>query len=172
MHLALRKWATPMVASTFLITGVTGVALYFHSGGTLSRDAHIWVGFAVLAVAVLHIVMNWRPVKGYLKRPLPAAILALGVVATVLSSVTLTPTDPDVPTVNPGMVFGALTTAPVSALAQLVGKQPDAFVATLQAQGFSDASLTSTIADLSHGDAGLRNRALGLAFAKGAQPSS
>ena len=49
----LRKWATPLTAGTFLVTAVTGIFLYFHSGGTLSRDAHIWIGFAIVIFAII-----------------------------------------------------------------------------------------------------------------------
>ncbi len=163
MSLSLRKWATPVTAATFLVTAVTGVVLYFHAGGSLSRDAHIWIGFAMIAALVFHILLNWRPAKSYLRKPVPAGILALGLVATVGTSVNFASSGQ--PGVTPGMLFGALERAPVGTVAELAGLDPDAYVGALQAAGFEGATIDSTITDLSAGDRARGQQAITLAFA-------
>ncbi|MBT9386508.1 DUF4405 domain-containing protein [Pseudooceanicola sp. CBS1P-1] len=168
MTLALRKWATPVTAATFLVTAVTGVVLYFHAGGSLSRWAHIWIGFGICAAALFHIALNWRPAKTYLKKPLAAGILILGVVVTLATSVGLAPSGQP-RGLNPGMLFGALGRAPVSALAQISGEPEDALVTRLQQAGFLTASPESTVAQLAEGDQGARNMILALALGKAAQ---
>ncbi|MCA0919201.1 DUF4405 domain-containing protein [Pseudooceanicola nanhaiensis] len=161
--LNLRKWATPLTAATFLIVAVTGVVLFFHTGGTLSRVAHEWIGFAVMAAAGFHIAMNWRPLKGYFRKPLAVGILAAGVLATVITSINLTGAEAS--GVNPGMMFRAFQDAPLSAVAQVIGKTPEALVASLQAQGF-DATPETSISQMTGNDRALNGQALQVAFAR------
>lgn len=169
MSASLRKWATPLTAATFLVTAVTGILLYLHAGGSLSRDAHIWIGFAVTAVLVLHIFINWRPFRSYLKRPLPLSILVLGVVATVASSVSFG-TAARGPQVNPGMLFNAMNGARLETVAELAGMSTEAYLARLQAAGFDGATGQDTIASLGQGDRAASTTALALAFG-GARPA-
>ena len=76
--------ATPMTVALFLVSGVSGVALFFHWTPGLFHSMHEWLSVALLApVAILHVVKNWRPLVGYARRGafyLPFA-LALAVAA-------------------------------------------------------------------------------------------
>ncbi|MEC3862470.1 DUF4405 domain-containing protein [Mesobacterium sp. TK19101] len=163
MNLNLRKWATPLTAATFLITGVTGIVLFFHAGGTLSRVAHEWIGMAVMVVFLFHMALNWRAFTCYVKRPLAAAIMGLGVLATVLTSV---PLGGGGSGFDPRIAFGAMQGARLETLADLAGKTPDALRAQLQAGGFDTQNGAQTVTDLSGGDRDRAMQVLAVAFAK------
>lgn len=164
MTFSLRTWATPATLATSLIVGVTGVVLFFHTGGTLSRLAHEWIGFAMLVAVAFHIVLNWRPFKLYLKRPLAQAIMLLGVVVTIATSVSLTSSDA-APRVNPGMLFSAMQGAPLSTVAEVVGKNADTLVAALNGAGYDVTDAQLSIADIADGDRSAASDMLALAFA-------
>ena len=162
---ALRPWATPLTFATFLIVGVTGIVLFFHTGGTLSRVVHEWIGFAVLAAAIVHVVLNWRPFKAYLKRPLAGFIMVAGVILTIATSVNFSSANAG-PQLSPGMVFGALQSAPISAVAEVAGKDPDALIASLTAQGYTITAQDESITEIAGGDSGDARAILGMAFAR------
>ncbi len=164
MTLHLRKWATPLTAATFLVTGITGVLLFFHAPGTLSRVAHEWIGLAIMAVVVLHLAINWRPLKGYLRRPVGGAILALGLVATVLTGIPLT--SESGPSLSPGVVFGTMETAPLSALAGVTGKAPEDLVSKLRNAGFDAAAPSASPAEIATANARSPAAVLAVVFAR------
>lgn len=166
MTFGLRKWATPLTFATFAVTGVTGVVLFFHAGGTLSRVAHEWIGMAIMGVVILHVVINWRPFKAYLTKPLAGFIMALGLMLSVVTSVNLTASQAGGAQLNPGMVFGALQRAPVSALAAVAGRDPATFIADLNAAGYVVTDPGQSVTDIAGGDAGAARVILARAFAE------
>ncbi len=146
MTLPMRSWATPLTAATFMVGGVTGLLLFFHAPGTLSRVAHEWIGLAIVAAVALHLAVNWRPLKSYLRKPVGASILGLGLVATLLTAIPLTGTG--APQLNPRAIFGAMETASLSALAGVVGTAPEALVTDLRSAGFDSATLAASPAEI------------------------
>ncbi|SPF77917.1 DUF4405 domain-containing protein [Pseudoprimorskyibacter insulae] len=163
MTLAMRKWATPLTAATFIITGVTGIVLFFHSGGILSRVAHEWIGMAIMVVFLFHIAINWRPFLAYFKKPVGATIMVLGVVLTAATFVPLDQAQSG-GGMNPGRLIGALQKAPITALATMTDKTADTIVTDLQAAGFANATTETTVADLTQGDRGQIMAVLGIAL--------
>jgi len=162
MNLNLRKWATPLTFATFLAVGVTGVLQFFHAGSSLSRVAHEWIGFAVVGAVLFHVMLNWRPFTLYLKRPLAGFIMVMGVVLTIATSVSLTPAGA-APQLNPGMVFGALQRAPISAVAQVGGQDPAELIQRLEQAGYS-VSPDQSITQIAAGDDAAARNILSMAF--------
>lgn len=163
MNLALRKWATPLTAATFIITGVTGIVLFFHAGGILSHVAHEWIGMAIMVIFLFHIAINWRPFLTYFKKPVGASIMALGVVLTALTFVPMEQPQ-NGGGMNPGRLIGAMQKAPITALAQMSDKDAATIVSELEAAGYSGAETTTTVADLAHGDRSAAMAILGIAL--------
>ncbi len=69
------RYATAATLATFLVTGVTGVLLFYHVGGQYLRTAHDWVGMAFVVASVLHVVRNWNACVKLLKKPRAQAVL-------------------------------------------------------------------------------------------------
>ena len=73
----LSRYATPFTTGLFLISLISGIALFFHLGTTAFREMHEWLSMVLILPFVLHVWKNWRPFLAYFKR-LPMA-LSLGV---------------------------------------------------------------------------------------------
>jgi hypothetical protein len=78
-----REWITPVLAGAFLLTGATGVLIFFHVDTGLNKFVHEWLSWVLLAGAALHVVLNF----GVLKRHLAArrGQLVVGAFALVLA---------------------------------------------------------------------------------------
>lgn len=73
----LSRYATPFTTGLFLISLISGVALFFHVGTAAFREMHEWLSLVLILPFVLHVWKNWRPFLAYFKR-LPM-VLSLGI---------------------------------------------------------------------------------------------
>ena len=76
-----KRYATPLTTGLFLVSLVSGVALFFHWGASWFHGMHEWLSMLLIAPFALHLWRNWRPMAGYLKRP--PLWIALGVSAAL-----------------------------------------------------------------------------------------
>jgi len=68
MNDLFNKYATPFITGLFLISLVSGVALFFHVGQATFREMHEILSMVLIVPFVLHVWKNWRAVTNYLKR--------------------------------------------------------------------------------------------------------
>lgn len=81
MSAFLARYATPLTTGLFLVSLISGIALFFHVGTATFHGMHEWLSMVLILPFVLHVWKNWRPFLSYFKR-LPMAIaLALSIVA-------------------------------------------------------------------------------------------
>ena len=71
----------PLTTGLFLVSLISGIALFFHWGGGLFHGMHEWLSMVLIVPFVLHIWKNWRPFSTYFKRPAMGIALALSLVA-------------------------------------------------------------------------------------------
>ena len=83
-----KRYATPLTTGLFLVSLVSGVALFFHWGASWAHGMHEWLSMLLILPFVLHLWRNWRPMVGYLKRPPLWIALA---VSAALSAVFVVP---------------------------------------------------------------------------------
>jgi len=62
-----RRFVTSGVGLTFLVVGATGVLFQFFFKTRLLVQVHAWLGVAMVAVALIHILQNWRSMLGHLR---------------------------------------------------------------------------------------------------------
>ncbi len=62
-----RRFVTSGVGLTFLVVGATGVLFQFFFKTRPLVQIHAWLGVAMVAVALIHIVQNWRSMLGHLR---------------------------------------------------------------------------------------------------------
>jgi len=62
-----RQFFTSGVGLTFVIVGLTGVIFQFFFKNHVLEEIHGWLGVAMVAVAIMHISQNWRPLKNHLR---------------------------------------------------------------------------------------------------------
>ena len=71
----LKRYATPLITGLFLISLISGAALFFHLGTNIFREMHEWLSMVLIVPFVLHLWKNWRSMLTYVGRtpfkPLP-----------------------------------------------------------------------------------------------------
>ncbi len=80
----LNRYATPLITGLFLVSLVSGVALFFHIGPSAFHGMHEWLSMVLIVPFVLHIWKNWRAMTGYFRRVPMAVALALSVAASAV----------------------------------------------------------------------------------------
>ncbi len=80
----LNRYATPLIFGLFLVSLVSGIALFFHVGPSAFHGMHEWLSMVLILPFALHVWKNWKPMVCYLRRAPMAISLALSVVAAGL----------------------------------------------------------------------------------------
>ena len=68
MRTTLLRYATPLITGLFLVSLVSGIALFFHVGSAYFHSMHEWLSMVLIAPFILHIWKNWRAFLNYFKR--------------------------------------------------------------------------------------------------------
>lgn len=77
----LDRYATPFITGLFLVSLISGVALFFHWGSAYFHGMHEWLSMVLILPFGLHIWKNWRPITIYLRRAPMWIALAVSTVA-------------------------------------------------------------------------------------------
>ncbi|WP_237151713.1 DUF4405 domain-containing protein [Oryzibacter oryziterrae] len=139
------RYATPLTTGLFIVSLVSGVALFLHVGTQYFREMHELLSMVLIVPFVLHMWRNWGPLKNYFKRvPMYAGLAVCLIMAApfAIEGASSTGTDPRM------AAFGALQDAEVSTLA-LVAKTDEAtIIKRLEAAGVSGATGADTLTGL------------------------
>ena len=135
----LNRYATPFTTGLFLISLISGLALFFHFEVRFFHGMHEWLSIALILPFVFHIWKNWRPFVAYFKRP-PMAIASAICLAAGLFFALPAITGMSVGETNPSIAMIELvlsgSTAEVSAL---LDREESHFIAQLKQEGFTAA---------------------------------
>lgn len=128
------RFATPFTSGLFLVSVVSGVALFFHVGPALFHSMHEWLSMLLLIPVVFHVWKNWGAIASYFKRgTLVWPVAASLAVAAAFAVPALTS---GAAGGNPQMaMYRAIAEAPIAEVAPILKTTPDALVARLQAAG-------------------------------------
>ncbi|MBP1804875.1 DUF4405 domain-containing protein [Rubellimicrobium aerolatum] len=147
MSRLLQRYATPFITGLFLVSLISGVALYLGVGQSLFHEMHEILSLVLIVPFVLHVWKNWRPMMGYLGR-LP---MTIGLAASLVAAVAFM-----IPTGEGGTAGGP----PQFALAQQIlahspaevapalGTTPEALVDRLTAAGFAVTGPDESLSDI------------------------
>lgn len=147
MKAALTRHATPYTTGLFLVSTVSGVALFFHLGSNLFHSMHEWLSMLLLVPVGLHVWKNWGALLTYLRRHTLLLPLLLSLAAGIAFAV------PSLGSSSGGNPAFRLNNAATSA--PLLHGSPAALQAKLQARGLQVASVNDsvkTIAAANHTD--------------------
>lgn len=142
----LHRYATPLITGLFLVSLVSGAALFFHLGSSWFRDMHEWLSLVLALPFVLHIWRNWKPMVSYVRRP-PFAIAMAASLAAAAAFVVL-PGEGGSGGPPQFALSHAIVSHPAVEVAPLVGTTPEALVASLKAKGFTAADSATALADI------------------------
>ncbi len=140
------RYATPLITGLFMVSLVSGIALFFHVGGAAFHGMHEWLSMVLIVPFVAHIWKNWRPFVTYFKRWPMAIALALSVAVSIPFAI---PSSSGSAGGNPLVaVAGAVQNAPVTAVAALYGKTPEDMMDALKSQGLTVTSADQTLLEV------------------------
>jgi hypothetical protein len=78
---------TPLLSGLFLLSAVTGVLMFLHLASPLARGSHEWVSWGLVAVAALHVVLNWKALLVSLRPTLAkVAVVSLALFTVVAAA--------------------------------------------------------------------------------------
>lgn len=150
MTALFRRYATPFVTGLFLVSLISGIALFFHVGPGAFHGIHEWLSMVLILPFLMHLWRNWRGFANYF-RHVPMA-LALGV-SIAASLAFFVPTGGQAARGGPPQFAFAervLDNGTVEDVAPLVGLTADEAKARLAAAGFEipapDATLSAIAA--------------------------
>jgi hypothetical protein len=139
----INRFATPLITGLFLVSLISGVALFFHWQSGAFHSMHVWLSMVLLIPFVLHVWKNWNSLMGYFKRktmwvPLVASL----VIAVPFAASGLT----GAPGGNPAFrAIPLMTQTRLSDLAPVLKTTPDALVNKLKQAGHNVASADQTL---------------------------
>ncbi|MEI2384571.1 DUF4405 domain-containing protein [Breoghania sp. JC706] len=141
----LSRYATPLTTGLFLVSLISGIALFFHWGSGLFHGMHEWLSMVLIVPFVLHIWKNWRPFSSYFKRPAMGIALALSIVAAAIFMIPASGGSSGNPLVA---VMGKLQASSVETVAPIFGHTGESLAAALKAKGYTVASTQMTLDDV------------------------
>lgn len=153
----MHRYGTPLTAGLFMVSAVSGVALFFHWSSATFHRMHEWLSMLLLAPFVLHMVKNWKPLLAYAKRRTLLIPLLLSVVVAVPFALTAGKGRAG----NPALQTVALMTrATLEDLAPIIGTAPEDLLRQLQARGYQASSTHDTPVDIARASAVPANEVL------------
>ena len=140
------RYATPLITGLFLVSLISGVALFFHVGTAWFHGMHEWLSVALILPFVLHVWKNWRPFTNYF-RHLPMTVALL--VSVLGSAYFIWPSSEPQAGGPPQFAFTRdIIKNPLSQVAPLLGDTSDNLVKHLNEQGFSAAAADLALIDI------------------------
>lgn len=163
MTLFFNRYATPLITGLFLVSLISGVALFFGVGQAYFHQMHEVLSMVLIAPFVLHIWKNWRALINYFKRPPFYIAMVLSLVAALAYVV------PQIGAAQTGRsgppqfaLASKMMSAPVSAVAPVLGLNADDMVSKLTAAGFTVSSSEESLSDVAQAS-GKDNQAMAAA---------
>lgn len=130
----INRYATPFITGLFVVSLVSGLALFFHVGPAGLHGMHEILSLALILPFAAHLWKNWCPFAAYFRRTPMAIGLALSVAMAVPF---LMPTQ-SAPSGDRAAIFGLVrrvTNAAPEEVAMLLHTTPEALAAALAAGG-------------------------------------
>jgi hypothetical protein len=148
MNAILARWATPLTLGLFLVSAISGVALFFHVQQGLFHGMHEWLSLVLLAPFLLHVQRNWAPLLSYLRRRALWAPLGLSLVAALAFAAPAAMQGARGG--SPMLAMRLIAEAPLDRAAPVLKTTPEKLRAALAAKGAADAATLQAAATASH----------------------
>ena len=147
MKTFLMRYATPLTAGLFLVSGVSGVALFLGWQQGIFHSMHEILSLVLIVPVGIHLWRNWRPFLNYFRHTAMPIALAASVVAAGYFAFGSSSGGGG----NPAFALvAAAQDAPIATLAPVLGLDPAVATQRLAEAGFgtvTEADSVSGIAD-------------------------
>lgn len=149
MQQVFQRYATPFITGLFLVSLISGIALFFHVGPGAFHGMHEWLSMVLILPFVLHLWKNWRSFSSYFRRAPMAIALVISLAAALYYFIPSASSEGRRAGGPPQIAFtSAILKNPVSKVAPLLGITVDNAVDSLKSQGFSAAAPDILLADI------------------------
>ncbi|WP_181703596.1 DUF4405 domain-containing protein [Chthonobacter albigriseus] len=141
----LWRYATPFTTGLFLVSTISGLALFLHIGTSYFHEMHEILSLVLIVPFAFHLWRNWPALVGYFKRGTIWVPLALSLAVAVpfaLEGAGATGGNPA------QRLIGSVQKAPLSEVAAIVDVEGPVLIERLAAAGIAGATLDDTIAGL------------------------
>lgn len=81
MSKVFSRYATPFITGLFLVSLVSGMALFFHLGPRGFHAMHEWLSMVLILPFLLHLWKNWRPMVAYFRHAPMMVALVISLIA-------------------------------------------------------------------------------------------
>ncbi|MCA1404078.1 DUF4405 domain-containing protein [Ensifer sp. IC3342] len=146
MKVILQRYATPFITGLFLVSLISGVALFFHVGNGVFNEIHEWLSIVLILPFALHVWRIWWSMMHYLGRlPMTLALL----VSTGAAVAMTWPGGEGRSGGPPQIAFSRQIIANTAGeIAPLLGQTSESLVETLKARGFAAAAPDMTLIEI------------------------
>ncbi|MCY1669166.1 DUF4405 domain-containing protein [Rhizobium sp. SL86] len=144
----LLRYATPLITGLFLVSLVSGIALFFHWGPMAFHGIHEWLSMVLILPFVLHLWKNWRPMTAYFKRAPMAIALALSLLASLAFFIPLGSGNGQKGAPPQVAILQLISAAKPSQIASLVGRTEEEVISFLKDKGFAAAAADRSMGDI------------------------
>lgn len=145
----LSRYATPLITGLFLVSLVSGTALFFHVGPSGFHGMHEWLSMVLILPFVFHLWKNWKPMKSYLRHAPMAIALVASLAAALVFLYPASANRGDRAGGPPQFAFAhKAMAASVAEMAPVLDMTPEALQAKLTAAGFAVAGSGQTLTDI------------------------
>lgn len=136
MKSLILKYATPLTATFFLVSLISGVSLFIHAGPSAMHGIHEWLSMVLVAPIMFHVLRNWRAFSSYFKHV--PMVVAFGIASAATGLFFIPATVPTGSKDGPPQfaLASVVLENSVASVAPILGKTPDTLVAELNAAGF------------------------------------
>lgn len=146
MYGLMLRYATPLITGLFVISLISGIALFFHVGQNYFREMHEWLSMVLIAPFVLHLVKNWRPFLSYFKR-MPMAVSL--VICLLAGGYYAWQGAQGGAGGNPAMILaGAMQASSLAVVAPVFGHTPESLSTALVEKGYTIAATEKSLGEI------------------------
>lgn len=154
MRSILLRYATPLTTGLFIVSLVSGVALFFNFEGRLFKAMHEWLSMVLAVPFVLHLWKNWRPLVSYFRRPPMTIALLASLVGALAFAVPAMMAPRGGGGGNPMQaILGVVQSGTIADLAPLFGHTPETLADALRSKGLTVASGGARLSDVAEASA-------------------
>lgn len=142
----LNRYATPFTTGLFLVSLISGIALFFHIGGAAFHGMHEWLSLVLIVPFILHIWRNWWAFTAYFRR----ASMAVAMIASLAMALAFV-----IPTMGEEhggppqrVLFQVFENGTITQIAPLFGHTADSLTAVLKEKGYTVTSADQSVKDV------------------------
>lgn len=142
MKIFAQRYSTQLITGLFLISLISGVALFFHWESGIFHSMHEWLSMVLIVPFALHLWKHWRAMARYFQQRSMSLALALSVIAA--AAFPLWPSSGSESGGRPEFgVINQISLASVAQVAPLFDLSSDQLIDGLNLAGFSTANTQS-----------------------------